>query len=333
MGKLSGTVLILAGIALAGYTITSRDAGSSHPPEQHAAPDAGTKVAAAPHDGATEPAAVKEPSPPRVEPMAALPPAIPLVPQLENRAPAPKATDAQAPSASPPPAVVAPRIATQRRKAGNPPTVRLSEAPPRVPVGDSKPAGGPQLNGPALTRQIQRELKRIGCYQGSATGVWSPAVRQAMKDLTERTNASLPIEQPDPVLLAMAQSQGPGTCSASCPAGQARAHNGRCLPSALVAGAGTRRAQPPPTTDAKASADAPPVQTSSDLPARDGRMSLAGPRPNVTPPTRTARKTARSQRVGVAPRTRQANARVRGRQRAAQRSLYGFSGFPGWVPF
>src|SRR5262249_8127643 len=121
-------------------------------------------------------------------------------------------------------------VATEGALAASP---VVNETTPRFPIGDAK--GGPPLNRPTLVREIQRQLKRIGCYRGDLSGVWTPAVRDAMKAFTERVNASLPVEQPAPVLLAMVQSQAAGTCSASCPPGQARAANGRCMPSALAA--------------------------------------------------------------------------------------------------
>ena len=44
-----------------------------------------------------------------------------------------------------------------------------------------------QINRPTLVREIQRELKRIGCYRGDVHGVWTTSVREAMKAFTEAT--------------------------------------------------------------------------------------------------------------------------------------------------
>jgi hypothetical protein len=209
---------------------------------------------------------------------------------------------------------------------------------------------GPPLDRPALIREIQRELRRVGCYRGQVNGVWTPSVRQAMKALNERLNASLPIDQPDPVLLAMAQSQEAEACAQSCPAGQARGRDSRCLPSAPmpsnVAGAGRRPAHAPPASPAmedKAMAGKKVVQPDPAAPAApasappEGRMSLAGPPPGGPPVARTPpRRTSKASvpHAKVAPGPRSANVRHRQRQRAAQRSYFGFPGFPGWaLPF
>jgi hypothetical protein len=210
-----------------------------------------------------------------------------------------------------------------------------------VPIGEDNVADGPPLVGPALIREIQRELQRIGCYRGQVNGVWTASVRQAMKALNERVNASLPIDQPDPVLLAMAQSQEAETCAASCPAGQARGAGGRCLPTALVAGTDKRPARAPTPTPADAGKKlAQPEPVAPAGPATEppeGRMSLAGPPSGAlpqarTPSRRTAKTPAPHARVVTGPRS--AHVRPRHRQRAAQRSYFGFPGYPVWaLPF
>ena len=105
----------------------------------------------------------------------------------------------------------------------------------RTPVGQSTAMRGPPLDRVALTRELQRQLQRVGCYGGSISGTWSPSTRRAMKEFTERVNAALPIDKPDAILLAMVQNHEEMTCGAGCPTGQSPAGNGRCLPSAIVA--------------------------------------------------------------------------------------------------
>ena len=58
-----------------------------------------------------------------------------------------------------------------------------------------------------LTRELQKELRRVGCYDGELNGAWTPATRRAMKAFTDRVNASLPVEEPDAVLFTMVQGQ------------------------------------------------------------------------------------------------------------------------------
>lgn len=62
----------------------------------------------------------------------------------------------------------------------------------------------------SLIREIQRELKRVGCYDGELNGRWNAQSRQAMKAFADYVNAKLPVDRPDYVLLRLAQShQGP----------------------------------------------------------------------------------------------------------------------------
>src|SRR5262245_11154142 len=37
----------------------------------------------------------------------------------------------------------------------------------------------------SLTRQLQTELRRVGCYDGELSGVWTPRTRAAMKAFTD----------------------------------------------------------------------------------------------------------------------------------------------------
>ena len=86
-----------------------------------------------------------------------------------------------------------------------------------------------------LVRDIQYELKRVGCYSGEVHGSWNPGTKHAMKLFTDRVNAALPLEEPDYVLLSLVQNEKPGTCGRGCPEGQLASEGGRCLPRAIVA--------------------------------------------------------------------------------------------------
>lgn len=88
-----------------------------------------------------------------------------------------------------------------------------------------------------LTRDLQRELQRVGCYEGEITGNWTPSTKRAMSTFMDRVNATLPMEEPDYILLTLVQGHAAAACGAECPAGQAISANGRCVPNAVVAGA------------------------------------------------------------------------------------------------
>lgn len=93
-----------------------------------------------------------------------------------------------------------------------------------------------------LASDLQRELKRVGCYGGEITGAWTQSTKRAMADFMERVNATLPVEEPDYILLTLVQGHAALACGADCPAGEMRSDTGRCLPSAVVAQA-NRKAQ------------------------------------------------------------------------------------------
>lgn len=86
-----------------------------------------------------------------------------------------------------------------------------------------------------LTRDLQTELKRVGCYGGDVSGNWTPSTKRAMGSFMDRVNATLPMEEPDYILLTLVQGHAEIACGAGCPAGQAIADNGRCVPNAVLA--------------------------------------------------------------------------------------------------
>src|SRR5712671_908557 len=98
---------------------------------------------------------------------------------------------APARAAEPVPAFSAPVVVTI--------TQRPSESAPR--------ASAIPKDRDTLARELQKELRRVGCYDGELNGAWTPSTRRAMKAFTDRVNATLPIEEPDGVLFAMVASQ------------------------------------------------------------------------------------------------------------------------------
>ena len=89
--------------------------------------------------------------------------------------------------------------------------------------------------GDAIGRQLQKELKRVGCYSGELNGVWTTSTRRAMQAFTDRVNAVLPIGQPDGILLALVQGHPNKVCGAPCPAGQGLSRDAQCIPNAILA--------------------------------------------------------------------------------------------------
>lgn len=169
-------------------------------------------------------------------------------------------------------------------RAAEKPAAFALKAPPTSIPGDTV----------SLTRELQRELRRVGCYEGQINGSWTPASRRAMKAFTDRVNASLPMDRPDYILLRLVQSSPERVCGAECPSGQSISGKGHCLPDAVLAQA-ARRGQPAlPATSGKTNSERSVATTSGwsttttvatrELPAvPEGRMALAGPSREAAP--------------------------------------------------
>ncbi|HSR80644.1 MAG TPA: putative peptidoglycan binding domain-containing protein, partial [Hyphomicrobiaceae bacterium] len=162
MSKAAGIVLILSGLGLAAFAISSeltmRDSDASRQVAEANIARAAPKL--------VEPVAVPRPQP------------------VLRTAAAPR------PEAAPP--GLAPVVVTLAPRSGD-------AAPSRTAVIPR--------DRDSLARELQKELRRVGCYEGELNGVWTPATRRAMKTFTDRVNATLPVDEPDAVLFAMVQSQ------------------------------------------------------------------------------------------------------------------------------
>jgi hypothetical protein len=88
-----------------------------------------------------------------------------------------------------------------------------------------------------LARDLQRELRRVGCYDGRIDGSWGPGSRRAMAGFVAKMNASLPVEEPDYILLSLLRGQRAQVCGLACPDGSFARTGGHCRPS-LQAGKG-----------------------------------------------------------------------------------------------
>jgi hypothetical protein len=177
-----------------------------------------------------------------------------------------------------PPAAPAKPVAVQQPSVG----------PKALPIHPTAP---PPLDRGRLTKELLVQLKRVGCYGGPIGSSWTASARKSMKTFTEYVNATLPVDQPDYILLMMVQSYQGQACGGACPAGQLRAPNGSCLPQTIVS---AKKRAPGQRALAAAKVASPAVrppgrpvgsELGSDRDALSqppstalGRMSLAGPR-------------------------------------------------------
>jgi hypothetical protein len=90
----------------------------------------------------------------------------------------------------------------------------------------------------AIGRELQKELKRVGCYAGELNGAWTKSTRQAMKVFADRVNAKLPIDKPDDILLALVVGYPNKVCGVPCPSGQSLTRTQQCIPDVLLARSG-----------------------------------------------------------------------------------------------
>jgi hypothetical protein len=163
------------------------------------------------------------------------------------------------PGAGPPAVGSAPVVVTLARRSGD-----------AVP---SRTAAIPR-DRDSLARELQKELRRVGCYEGELNGVWTPATRRAMKTFTDRVNATLPVDEPDAVLYVMVQSQQERVCGKPCPVDQGLSEDGRCVPNAILA----KAARSAVATHVPASGGS----AGKPLPARSWSATVTATRP--TPP-------------------------------------------------
>jgi hypothetical protein len=177
-------------------------------------------------------------------------------------------------------------------------TVPSFSAPVVVTIAprSSEPGAAPQRSASipkdrdSLARELQKELRRVGCYEGELNGAWTPMTKRAMKAFTDRVNATLPVDEPDYILYSMVQGQQDRVCGKPCPAGQTSGEDGRCLPNAILAKATVKKAPPlvvlpsagaqpavsgwSTTTTATAAVALPLPPAAAPT---EGRMALAGP--------------------------------------------------------
>ena len=113
-------------------------------------------------------------------------------------------------------------------KRNNAPIINASVAAARL----ATPVPGDRTS---LVGELQRELRRVGCYDGAVNESWTLATRAAIKTFTNRINAILPIDKPDPILLTLVRGHRDRVCGVTCPSGEGLAKDGRCLPNAILA--------------------------------------------------------------------------------------------------
>ena len=176
------------------------------------------------------------------------------------------------------PAVAAAPALTAAAKVEAMPTWQTNVVPTAAVAG---PQGSLDPTNPEsrykLVVDIQQQLKRVGCYWGRVNGSWNNNTREAMRSFTSQTNAALPVEKPDYMLLSLLKSHNGRSCGAPEPTTVAAPPRGKAevvaaaqpevLPWKAAAGSQTSQRLYTPLPSS--------VVDSEPLP---GRMAIGGPK-------------------------------------------------------
>lgn len=104
---------------------------------------------------------------------------------------------------------------------------RSGQSGDQAPSADSvAPASATDVA--TLTRELQRELKRVGCDPGEADGVWGVKAETALKSFAGYTKIAVLTEQPTIGALDALMSQKLRVCPEQCSKGE-RLENGKCV--------------------------------------------------------------------------------------------------------
>lgn len=150
-------------------------------------------------------------------------------------------------------------------------TPRLAVLPP----ADTPAQQEPKPDQRALTRDLQTELKRVGCDPGAADGVWSPKSRQSLDQFNRRTGITLDTKVATIGALDAVKTQRGRICPLVCGAGQ-RVEGEQCV--AVPAAAKPRSKQEA---------------------MRSQEPKRAGPKPPPNRPVRTGRPVEREEEIIV----------------------------------
>ncbi len=90
---------------------------------------------------------------------------------------------------------------------------------------------GPWISGPdreKLARDLQRELKRVGCDSGTPDGKWGARARSALTEYSKRTKVALGTDEPSPAALDAVTGQKGRVCPLDCGDNEVE-RGGRCV--------------------------------------------------------------------------------------------------------
>ena len=89
----------------------------------------------------------------------------------------------------------------------------------------------------AMAKELQLQLRRVGCYRGRIDGIWGNGSRRAMRSFNRRINAGLPVSEPDNILLTLVGGYDNRACGRPCRNNRRPDATGRCVSDTAIASA------------------------------------------------------------------------------------------------
>ena len=146
-----------------------------------------------------------------------------------------------------------------------------------APVAALPPRDRPRAE---LVRDLQREMKRIGCYAGDVDGNWGPGSRRSMQAFMEQVNSSLQSDDPDLIQLTLVRGYSGTACRGAPGANQGVITAGRTPASPVQL---PSYASAPATPVITGSVELVPPAPVRVAPPLEGRMAIGAPLPDALP--------------------------------------------------
>jgi uncharacterized caspase-like protein len=116
-------------------------------------------------------------------------------------------------------------IDAKRQRADEKDSVKLAG----LPKLEQPPVAAPQKEPAAdVSERLQKELKRVGCYEGEVDGVWGDGSEAALENFGARRGRPLASLEPDEANLAAVSAESGRICPLTCGEGTVE-QNGTCI--------------------------------------------------------------------------------------------------------
>ncbi len=176
----------------------------------------------------------------KVPPVALAVPPVPSVVQAPAEMPAPKNIAVLPAPGAAKPADPAPPPPAERKPAN----IAVLQPPAEAPVPAPEAAAAPKIDAAALTRDLQTELRRVGCDAGRVDGSWSAKWREVMSDFNRRAGTKFDIKVASLDALEGVKAQRGRICPLICGRNQ-HVEGDTCVANPVAKPARREAARPP----------------------------------------------------------------------------------------